>query len=108
MAIDERIENLRKQIRRVDGHTKLENIGNRIHGSAGIGLGAITYYFGLKYFNYPVDTAFYIMGTLVVIEGIGELATGKLHYLSLRVTKLHPRYELESLEKEKRSENNEL
>ena len=61
------------------------------------------YYVGSKW-NFPINVAPYLIGTGFVIDGIGSLATGKLHYVLFRATKAHPKYELQRLEEQRDSE----
>ena len=103
MTIDEQIEDLQYQIKRIDGHTKTGNVCNRTHGLFGIGVGTMFYYIGSE-LNFPINIAPYLIETGFIMDGIGSLATGKLHYVLFRAIKVHPKYELERLEKQK--ENN--
>jgi len=100
MTIDKQKEDLQYQIHRIDGHSLFNNIGNRIHGLLEIGISIMSYSTATKY-NFPINTALYLIGTTFVIDGISSLITGKLHYVFFRVTKSHPKYELERLEKER-------
>ena len=98
MQIEKQIEDLQYQIKRIDGHTRLGNIGNRFHGALEIGLSAMCAYVGTKC-NFPINLIPYTIGLEFVIDGVGALLTGKLHYVLFRVTKVHPKYKLEKLTK---------
>ncbi|MFT4326946.1 MAG: hypothetical protein ACMXYK_05580 [Candidatus Woesearchaeota archaeon] len=100
MTLDDKIEDLHSIIRRIDGHTKVSNIVNRAHGVLGIGLGLMCYHLG-NHAGFPMNVPSYAIGTGFVIDGISSLATGKMHYVLFRVTKAHPKYELQKLEKQK-------
>jgi hypothetical protein len=90
MTIKEEIEDLQYQIDKIDGKSALHNIGNRIYGAIGIGLPIFLYYaFGKN------PLAF--IATPLVIDGIGDLVTGKHHFLSYRLFKAHPKYKLEKI-----------
>ena len=96
MNRQEKIEDLEYQIKKIDGHTLACNIGNRVHGILGIGLGLISAYVGTKC-HFPLDVVPYLIGAGFVIDGVGSLATGKLHYVLFRATRTHPKYELKRL-----------
>ena len=98
MKIEEQIEDLQYQIKRIDGHTQIRNISNRFHGALEIGLGVLWAYVGAKC-NFPINIAPYAIGLGFAIDGAGTLLTGKLHYVLFRVTKVHPKYKLENLTK---------
>jgi hypothetical protein len=104
MTIDEQIEDLQYQIRRIDGHSRMINIGNRIHGLLEIGIGAMWYWLGFKMhqsLDVPLDIPAYIIGTGFLLDGVGSAATGKLHYVLYRVLKVHPQYKLQQLESQR-------
>jgi len=88
MALDEQIEDLQYQIRKIDGHTLLGNIGNRVYGLLGLGLSSVATYH-CPYLA-PITIPF-------SVEMIGDIVTGKHHFISYRLLKIHPKYELEKL-----------
>ncbi len=98
MPIEEQIQDLQYQIKRIDGHTRLGNIENRFHGALEITLGAIGAYAGTKC-NFPINFVPYAISLGFIVDGIGALLTGKLHYVLFRIIKVHPKYKLEKLTK---------
>ncbi len=88
MTLDEQIEDLQYQIRKIDGHTIMYNVGNRIYGLLGLGLSTVATYH-CPYLA-PIIIPF-------SVEMIGDIVTGKHHFISYRLFKIHPKYELEKL-----------
>lgn len=91
MTLDEQIENLQYQVAKIDGKKWKYNIGNRVYGLGHTTLGA--------FLAWKVPIVGPIIGSLLFIDGIGDLITGKHHYIIYRVLKIHPKYELEKLTK---------
>jgi len=98
--LENKIEDLRYQIKKIDGHIPLTNIGNRIYGLCGLTGSAIaTYYVP---WLAPISIPF-------ALEMIGDIATGKHHFISYRLLKAHPKYKLEKLlAEQKKLEDKEL
>ena len=86
--LQERIEDLEYQIRKIDGHNLLGNIGNRIYGLCGLTISALAAY------HMPWSVP---LSVPLAIEMIGDISTGKHHFISYRLFRLHPKYELERL-----------
>ena len=91
MTLDEQIENLQYQVEKIDGKKWKYNLGNRAQGLGHTTIGA---FFALK-----VPIAGPIIGSILFIDGIGDLIIGKHHYLIYRILKIHPKYKLEKLTK---------
>lgn len=89
MTLDEQIENLQYQIEKIDGKKWKYNTINRIYGLGHIALGAFCAW------KIPITGP--IAGSLLIIDGVGDLITGKHHYIMYRILKIHPKYELEKL-----------
>ena len=91
--IEERIEDLKSIIPKIDGHTKKDRILNRLYGLGHIGLGS--------FFTYQMP---YLspLSVPLIIDGVGDLITGKHHYIVYRLFKAHPDYEINKL-KERQS-----
>ena len=92
--LQERIEDLKYQIRKIDGHTLVANIGNRVYGAIGLTLSAVSTYYTPWVAPISIPLA---------IEMMGDVATGKHHFISYRLFRIHPRYELEELEAQARA-----
>lgn len=90
MPIEEEIKSLKYQVNKIDGKSLFENIGNRIYGAIEIALPVFFYYATGK-------NPWTLIGLPLVIDGIGDLATGKHHFLSYRLLKIHPKYKLEKM-----------
>lgn len=102
-SIEEKIKDLEYVLTKVDGKSTFHNIGNRLFGLVEISLGSAFAYFNREY-NFPVDAISYVIGAGFILDGLSTLATGKLHYALFRVTKSHPKYELEELKSQIKEE----
>lgn len=89
MILDEQIKELQNQIEKVDGQKWKYSIGNRLYGAGHMAVGI--------FFAWELPIIGPIIGSILFIDGIGDLLTGKHHYLMYRVLKIHPKYELEKL-----------
>jgi hypothetical protein len=96
MTIDEQIADLEFAMKKIDGHTLFDNIGNRVYGACGLFLVGLPVYFS------PPSAMPLLLPIAVpfAIEMIGDIATGKHHFISYRLLKIHPKYELEKLRDE--------
>ena len=90
MTIEEEIEDLQYQINKIDGKSLGWNIGNRVYGAIGVALPIFVYYATGK-------NPWALIGLPLVIDGVGDLFTGKHHFLSYRLFKTHPKYKLEKI-----------
>ncbi len=95
-SLQERIEDLKYQIGKIDGHTLLGNIGNRVYSILGLTLCAMGTY-GAS--GTRLASVLPIITMPFAIEMLGDIATGKHHFISYRLLKIHPKYELESIMK---------
>ncbi len=98
-SLDEKIEDLNYQIKKIDGHTLAGNIGNRLYGLGHIGFQLFLYYASNK-------SPFALLYLPLTIDSIADVFTGKHHTLIFKLTKVHPKYELEKLEKQKELNKN--
>ncbi len=88
MTREEDIKDLQYQIRKIDGQTRGYRIGCRLYGIMGLTISIpATYYFP---YLAPITIPF-------SIEMIGDIITGKHHFISYRLFKAHPKYKLEKL-----------
>jgi len=101
-TLREKIEDLKYQIKKIDGHTWGYNIGNRIYGLLGLTLCAIGTH-GAS--GTPAESLLPAITIPLAIEMIGDIATGKHHFISYRLFRVHPKYELEKLLKQSQSNN---
>lgn len=86
--LQEKIEDLQFQTKRMEGHSLIGNIGNRVYGIFGLYISTLATYH-IPWLA-PISVPF-------SIEMIGDIATGKHHFISSRLLKMHPKYELERL-----------
>lgn len=100
MTIDEEIEVLKEHVARLDGHSWKKNINNRVFGLLGASLGALISY-AANDMPSPADYLGYAVGAGFLLDGLATTATGKFHYLLFRLTRTHPRYKLEELQRER-------
>jgi len=94
MNIDDNIKDIQYQIEKIEGKTIVHNIGNRIYGLGHLVLSVMGTY--ISPLTLPITIP-------LAIEGAADLTTGKHHFISYRLFKIHPKYELEKLLKEKSS-----
>ena len=87
----QRIEDLENIIPKIDGQTLFDNLGNRAYGLGIALLGS--------YLTYKEPLAG-IIGAPLIIEGVGDLVSGKHHYISFRLFKAHPKDEIRILKQE--------
>ena len=94
--LDERITILQNQMKNIDGTTLLSNVGNRVYGLIGLGLFSLSTYYihDLAPLTIPLS-----------VEMIGDIVTGKHHFISYRLFKIHPKYSLDKLIAEKQNKN---
>lgn len=88
--IREEIEDHKSTIPMIEGQTLLYNIGSRVYGAIGIALPLFLYS--------QTKSPLCFIGIPLVIDGVGDLITGKHHYPSYRLFKIHPRDEIAKLE----------
>lgn len=86
------IEDHQSVLPKVDGQTWFYRLGNRVYGAMGITLPL--------FFYYATDNLLCAIGIPLVIDGVGDVITGKHHCLSYKLLKAHPRNEIERLEKQ--------
>ncbi len=93
MTLEEDVEDLEYVMKKIDGHTLFDNIGNRIYGVLGLTIVGLPVYFS------PPDALPFLLPIAIpfAVEMIGDIATGKHHFISYRLLKIHPKYELERL-----------
>ncbi len=85
---EKKIKDLESIIPKVDGHTRKHRIMNRLYGLSNVALG------GLLIYQVPYSTP---LSLCFVVEGVGDLITGKHHYLSYRALNIHPQDEINQL-----------
>lgn len=88
MDRERQIANLEYQISKIDGHTLFYNIGNRVYGLLGLAMAAAGT--SASPGMLPISIPF-------AAEMVGDIITGKHHFISYRLLKIHPKYELERI-----------
>jgi len=74
---------------KIEGHTLLGNVTNRLYALGHIAFGALGFY-----------TSPFLLGlssAALIVDGLGDLLTGEHHYIIYRALKIHPRQKLEKL-----------
>ena len=98
-TLQERIKDLETQKNKLEHPSLEDNIINRISGTLNLGIGALAIYLGTKY-NFPVNIIPYLIGSEIIADGLAMAFTGEKHYVLFRLTRVHPKYELEKLKDE--------
>lgn len=98
MTTEEKVEDLKYQIDKIDGKSLVWNIGNRIYGLGKMGLQVLVYYISDKN---PLS----LLYLPIAIDGAADFVTGKHHTLIFRLLRAHPKYKLEKIlsEQEKKA-----
>lgn len=102
-TLQEKVEDLEYQISKIDGKTLGCNIGNRIYGLLGLTLAAFGTYAAHKIGNNAVEIGSACLMIPFSVEMLGDVVTGKHHFISYRLFKAHPKYELERLQRQQES-----
>ena len=71
-------------INKWEGQDLGDNLGNRVAGLAKLVLGTVA----LSADSTLAD----VFGYLFIVDGFGDLVSGKHHYISSRVFRFHPKY----------------
>jgi len=85
------IKNLEWSNYKIEGISILHNIGNRIYGILGLIIAAIGIY---------SNTWLMLIFIPFSIEMIADIITGKHHFISYRLFKIHPKYKLNKIKSE--------
>jgi|SRR3989344_4854058 len=94
--LERKINDLKYQVEKIDGHTPHWNISNRVYGLCGLVITAMGFY--ATKFQEPLIDVLLIPFT---IEMVGDIFTGKHHFISYRLLRVHPKYELDRLQSSK-------
>lgn len=98
--IQEEIEWQEETLQSIEGQTIFYNIRNRIYGAMGLILSGIVFY-GSQNMDSGLGKYGVVLtaGTLAM-ECLGDLLTGKHHFVSYRFLGITPKQEINKLEKE--------